>query len=195
MEVSFASTPTLQNDRVRLEPLSPDHAEDLVTVVSDGDLWRTWYTSIPRPENVSAEIDARLVRQQAGEMAPWAIIDRETDRAVGMTSYCNIDEANRRVEIGYTWMGRQTHGTTINPSAKLLLLSRAFNDLGCIAVQFLTHWHNRQSRAAIEKLGAKQDGVLRNHRVMPDGHIRDTVVFSIIEGEWPAVRRGLEARI
>ncbi|WP_110588651.1 GNAT family N-acetyltransferase [Microbacterium suaedae] len=191
----FASTPVLENDRVRLEPLAYSHAGDLADAVADGELWRTWYTSIPRPEHVRAEIDSRLARQRSGGLAPWAIVDPSTDRAVGVTTFCNLDEPNRRVEIGYTWMGRAAHGTGINPAAKMLLLSRAFEDLGCIAVQFCTHWHNRQSRAAIERLGAKQDGVLRNHRIMPDGTLRDTVVYSIIVNEWPTVRRGLEARI
>lgn len=193
--MSFASTPDLENARVRLEPLSHAHADDLAVAVADGELWRAWYTSAPRPEDVAAEIESRLARQGDGELAPWAIIDKATGRAVGMTTFCNLDGPNRRVEIGYTWMARSAHGTGINPAAKLLLLARAFDDLGCIAVQFCTHWHNRQSRAAIERLGAKQDGVLRNHRIMPDGTLRDTVVFSIIDAEWPTVRRGLEARI
>lgn len=192
--MSFASTPVLENDRVRLEPLSHDHAGALADAVADGELWRAWYTSIPRPEEIPNEIDSRLARHRAGDLAPWAIVSQDTHRAVGVTTFCNLDERNRRVEIGYTWMGRAAHGTGINPAAKLLLLTRAFEDLGCIVVQFCTHWHNRQSRAAIERLGAKQDGVLRNHRIMPDGTLRDTVVYSITDAEWPAVRRGLEAR-
>lgn len=112
-----------------------------------------------------------------------------------MTAFCHLEPEHRRLEIGYTWLGRRAQGTGINPAMKLLLLSRAFEELGCLAVEFRTHWHNRQSRAAIEKLGAKQDGVLRNHQVMPDGTLRDTVVFSILDSEWPAVKAGLEHRL
>ncbi len=144
---------------------------------------------------MSDEIERRLARQRADDMAPWAIVDPATDRAIGMTTFCDVDESNLRLEIGYTWLARAAHGTGVNPAVKLLLLSRAFDDLGCIRVQFCTHWHNRQSRAAIERLGAKQEGVLRSHRVMPDGHLRDTVVYSILDTEWPAVRRGLQARL
>lgn len=163
--------------------------------MSIGDLWKTWYASIPTPEGMAAEIDRRLGLQAEGRMAPWAVVSRASGRAVGMTTYMNIDAPNRRVEIGSTWLGRDAQRTGLNPAAKLLLLTRAFDDLGCIAVEFRTHWHNAQSRAAIARLGAKQDGVLRNHQVWRDGTLRDTVVFSIIDGEWPAVRQGLSARL
>ena len=191
--MSFAENPLLQNDLVRLEPLDRAHGDDLAQAA--GDLHRIWYTSVPAPDQVAAEIDRRLAMQAAGEMAPWAVVDARTGRAVGMTTFCNIDEANRRVEIGYTWIAASAQGTGINPAAKLLLLQRAFEQLDVIAVQFFTHWHNHQSRTAIARLGAKQDGVLRNHRIQPDGTIRDTVVFSILDSEWPAVRAGLEYRI
>ncbi|NHI17324.1 GNAT family N-acetyltransferase [Microbacterium excoecariae] len=193
--MSFEHTPLLENTRARLEPLAPEHAADLRQASADGDVWRLWFTSIPAPGDVSAEIDRRLARQRAGEMAPWAIVDTASGTAVGMTSFCSLDALNRRLEIGYTWLRPSAQGTGINPAAKLLLLERAFDELGCIAVQFCTHWHNHASRQAIARLGAKQDGVLRSHRIMPDGHVRDTVVFSILAGEWPAVRRGLEARV
>ncbi|WP_230379189.1 GNAT family N-acetyltransferase [Microbacterium sp. ZXX196] len=191
----FENAPLLENARARLEPLAPEHAADLRVASADGDVWRLWFTSIPAPDDVAAEIERRLARQRAGEMAPWAIVDPSSGTAVGMTSFCSLDEPNRRLEIGYTWLRPSAQGTGINPAAKLLLLERAFDELGCIAVQFCTHWHNHPSRQAIARLGAKQDGVLRSHRIMPDGHVRDTVVFSILAGEWPAVRRGLEARV
>lgn len=186
----------LQNDMVRLEPLGAPHARDLAVAVAFDELWRrTWFSRLPAPEQVPDEIENRLARQAAGEMAPWAIVDPRTDRAIGMTSICSVAPEDRRVEIGYTWMRSDSHGTGINPAAKLLLLTRAFEDLGCVRVELRTHWHNHRSRAAIERLGAKLDGVLRSHTRMPDGHWRDTVVYSILAAEWPQVRRGLEARL
>ena len=192
---AFAETPTLTRDGVRLEQLSPSHAPDLADAVADGELWRTWYTRIPAPDDVPAEIERRRQQQRAGVCAPWAVIDAPSGRAVGMTSYLHIDATHRRVEIGSTWLARSVQGTGINAAAKLLLLTRAFEELGCIAVELRTHWHNHRSRAAIARLGAKQDGVLRNHSVMPDGSLRDTVVFSILDTEWPAVRTGLQHRL
>ncbi|WP_324014471.1 GNAT family protein [Microbacterium sp. JZ37] len=193
--MDFAANPVLENDIVCLEPLSSTHHDDLAAAVAEGDLWRTWYTRIPSPDGVAAEIDRRLGEQAAGRMAPWAVVDVRTGRALGMTTYCNIDAPNRRVEIGYTWLARSAQGTGVNPAAKLLLLERAFDELDCVCVQFCTHWHNQQSRAAIARLGARQDGVLRAHAIFPDGHVRDTVVFSILPHEWAAVRLGLEARL
>ena len=193
--MAFADTPRLTHPRVILEPLSHAHASDLAIASGTDNLWETaWYTSIPAPDAVPAEIDRRLALQAAGKMAPWAIVDARSGAAVGVTTYTNIDEANRRLEIGSTWMGTAAHGTGINPAAKLLLLTRAFEDLNCIAVEFRTHASNQQSRAAIAKLGAKQDGILRKHQLWRDGSIRDTVVFSILDSEWPAVRAGLAAR-
>jgi len=190
-----ARTPVLENAWVRLEPLSHSHAGQLADAVSVGDLWTTWYTTIPTPEGLAADIDRRLALQADGRMAPWAVVSRASGRAVGMTTYMNIDAPNRRVEIGSTWLGREAQGTAVNPAAKLAMLTRAFEELDCIAVEFRTHWHNRQSRAAIAKLGAKQDGVLRNHQLWSNGTLRDTVVFSIIDSEWPAVRLALNARL
>ena len=191
--MSFSETPVMQNARVRLEPLGMSHAADLTEEI--GDLWRTWYLTLPTPEKVPAEIESRLAKQRAGTMAPWAIVDPRDGRAIGMTAYAELDEPNRRLQIGYTWLASRTQGTGVNPAAKRLLLARAFDDLDCIAVEFRTHFHNRQSRAAIERLGAKQDGILRSHRILPDGHVRDTVVYSILATEWPAVRTGLDARL
>ncbi|UIN29897.1 GNAT family N-acetyltransferase [Microbacterium binotii] len=191
----WSEAPLLENAHVRLEQLAPEHADDLAAAVAVDELWRTWYTRIPSPEGMRDEIESRLERQRAGLVAPWAIVSVRDGRAVGMTTYLNLDETNRRLEIGSTWMGRAAQGIGINPAAKLLLLERAFDQLGCGAVEFRTHWHNHQSRAAIARLGAKQDGVLRNHTVWSDGTMRDTVVFSIIDGEWPTVRAALTARL
>lgn len=193
--MDFADTPVLEHDDVRLEPLSPDHHDDLSSAASTEGLWRTWYTSIPSPQTMNEEIARRLALQQQGRMAPWAVVDPQGAGAVGMTTFMNLDAANRRLEIGSTWLGRAAQSTRINPAMKLLMLDRAFTQLECIAVEFRTHWHNHQSQAAISRLGAKQDGVLRNHQIMANGTLRDTVVFSILDTEWPAVREGLLHRL
>lgn len=191
----FADAPVLSNAHVELRPLSAEHHDELVEAVSVDELWRTWYTRIPSPEGMANEIDRRVTAMARGDIAAWTIFDQHSGRAVGMTTYLNLDAANRRLEIGSTWVSRSVQGGTVNPATKLLLLERAFDELDCIAVEFRTHWHNHQSRSAIAKLGAKQDGVLRNHTVFDNGTIRDTVVFSIIDGEWPTVRYGLEQRL
>jgi len=179
----------LENERVRLEPLRADHVDDLERA-REG-LEYAWYTSVP--VGVGDEIARRLAERDAGRMNPFAVVAGGV--AVGMTTLCTIDLESPRVEIGYTWLSPAVQRTAVNTSAKLLLLGHAFETCGVIAVQFCTHWHNRQSRAAIERLGAKQDGVLRNHRVGPGGTLRDTVVYSILPHEWPAVRLGLQARL
>jgi RimJ/RimL family protein N-acetyltransferase len=185
----------LAGDLVVLEPLRADHVGDLVTAASDGRLWELWYTSVPTPEGMAAEVAARLAAFDAGTMLPFTVRRADTRAVVGMTSYCNVDAAAPRLEIGYTGTARSAQRTGVNTESKLLLLAHAFETLGCIAVEFRTHWHNVQSRTAIARLGARQDGVLRNHRRLPDGSLRDTVVFSIIESEWPAVRTGLRHRL
>ncbi|MBS1904989.1 MAG: GNAT family N-acetyltransferase [Actinobacteria bacterium] len=191
--MDFLTPVTLENDFVRLEPLAPEHAEDLAAATAG--LEDRWYTSVPSAEDVPEEIVRRLARRADGFMNPFAVVRLDTGRAVGMTSYCAIDQPNRVVEIGYTWLSPEVHGTAVNPSAKRLLLEHAFETCDAIRVQFCTHFHNRQSRAAIERLGAKQDGILRNHRIGADGAFRDTVVYSILPHEWPAVRNGLDARL
>jgi N-acetyltransferase len=184
---------TLENAYVRLEPLSADHAAELAAATAG--LEHTWYTSVPTAAGVADDIALRLAWQGVGSMSAWAVGRLDTGRAVGMTTYCNIDQPNRRVEIGHTWLGIEAQRTAVNTAAKLLLLTHAFEECDAIAVEFRTHWHNRQSREAIARLGAKQDGVLRNHRLGPDGSLRDTVVFSILPHEWPAVRLGLRERL
>ena len=184
---------TLENTYVRLEPLAAEHEADLA-VAAEG-LEHAWYTSVPRPGGVPADIAQRLAWRDAGTMNPWAVRRLDTGRVVGTTTFCNIDQPNRHVEIGHTWLGLEAQRTAVNTAAKLLLLGHAFEACDAIAVEFRTHWHNRQSRAAIARLGAKQDGVLRNHRLGPDGTLRDTVVFSILPHEWPAVKLGLEERL
>lgn len=196
-----AITPiTLRGKYVTLEPLTLDHHDGLVAAASDGELWDLWYTSVPRPEGMRAEIERRLALQAAGSMVPFTtrLNDPETGepgRIVGMTTYMNIDATLPRMEIGSTWNAAGVQGSGSNPDSKKLLLQHAFETLGCVAVEFRTHWMNMQSREAIARLGAKQDGVLRAQTAMPDGSLRDTVVFSILAAEWPQVRNGLDLRI
>lgn len=191
--MEFATPVTLENASVRLEPLDASHRADLERAAVG--LEHAWYTSVPEPAGIADDIAWRRAQHDAGHMNPFAVRRLATGEVVGQTTYCNIDQPNRHVEIGYTWLGPAAHRTEVNTAAKLLLLAHAFDVCDAVVVEFRTHWHNRQSRAAIERLGAKQDGVLRNHRIGPDGILRDTVVFSIIAGEWPAVRRGLEERL
>jgi RimJ/RimL family protein N-acetyltransferase len=184
----------LTGEHVVLEPLQRGHADELVAAVTDGRLWELWYTSVPAPDEMATEIDRRLAEQAAGRMLPFTV-RRTGGAAVGMTTYMNIEADVPRLEIGSTWTAASAQRSAVNTESKLLLLGHAFETLGCLAVEFRTHWHNRQSRAAIERLGAKLDGVLRQHRRMPDGSLRDTVVYSITDREWPAVRSGLRARL
>ncbi|WP_091470535.1 GNAT family N-acetyltransferase [Paenarthrobacter nitroguajacolicus] len=186
---------TLTGKFVTLEPLSQEHHDGLADAARDGDLWKLWYTSVPRPEGMAAEIDRRLDLQAKGSMVPFATRSNATGKLIGMTTYMNIDAETPRLEIGSTWNAASAHGTGTNPDSKLLLLRHAFETLGCPAVEFRTHWMNQQSREAIARLGAKQDGVLRSHSRSKDGALRDTVVFSILDHEWPAVRNGLEFRL
>lgn len=182
---------TLAGLHVRLEPLSPGHRDEMVAAASDGELWKFWYTSVPEPDGMAQEIERRLGLLAAGSMVPFAVVDPATSRAVGMTTYMNIDAANRRVEIGSTWYARRVQRSPLNTEAKLLLLAHAFDEWGCIAVELRTHFMNQQSRRAIERLGAKLDGVLRSHQRAKDGTLRDTCVYSVIAPEWPTVRSHL----
>jgi len=183
---------TLKGQHVELIPLSLEHVEAQIAAVQDGELWKLWYTSAPTPENMRAEIERRLALHQSGSMLPFTVIDPHTDEAVGMTTFMNIDSISRRIEIGSTWYAQRVQRTGLNTEAKLLLLGHAFDTLGCIAVEFRTHFMNQQSRRAIERLGAKLDGILRSHQVSPNGTLRDTCVYSIIASEWPTVRAHLQ---
>ena len=181
---------TLVGPHARLEPLSPAHVSGLTEAVKDGDLWKLWYTAIPSADGMGKEIDRRLGLQKSGAMLPWTVFDAD-GKIAGMTTYMNVDAPNRRVEIGSTWYARRVQRSALNTQCKLLLLTYAFEKLDCIAVEFRTHFFNHQSRRGIERLGAKQDGILRNHQIAPNGTLRDTVVFSVIAGEWPAVKAHL----
>ncbi len=193
--MSFTTPVVLDGRIASLVPLDPSHRLDLEEAVRDGELWQLWYTSVPRPENVSAEITRRLALQATGSMLPFAVIERSTQQAVGMTTFMNIDAANRRVEIGSTWYRRRVQRTGLNTECKLMLLTHAFERLNCIAVEFRTHFLNRQSRAGIERLGARLDGVLRQHQITASGTIRDTCVYSILDREWPTVKAHLQHQL
>jgi RimJ/RimL family protein N-acetyltransferase len=180
----------LNGDHAKLEPLKREHRDALIAAVKDGELWRLWYTSVPSPERMDAEIERRLGLQAQGLMLPFTVRNARGE-IVGMTTFMNVDATHKRVEIGSTWYARSVQRTPLNTECKLMMLRHAFENLDCIAVEFRTHFFNHASRRAIERLGAKQDGILRSHQVASNGSLRDTVVFSIIASEWPAVRAHL----
>ena len=186
---------TLTGSTATLVPLSIAHHDDLVAATRDGELWKLWYTFVPSPETMKDEIARRLGLQEKGSMLPFAVIENATGKAVGMTTYMNIDAANRRVEIGSTWYAKRVQRTRLNTECKVMLLTHAFETLKCIAVEFRTSFFNHQSRCAIERLGAKLDGILRNHMIVPEGARRDTCVYSVIENEWPSVRTHLKFQL
>jgi RimJ/RimL family protein N-acetyltransferase len=192
---AFTESITLTGRHAVLEPLAYEHQAALTEAVRDGELWKLWYTAVPSPEGMRAEIERRLGLQQAGSMLPFAVRSLSSAMIVGMTTYMNVDANNRHVEIGSTWYARSAQRTRLNTECKLMLLTHAFETLACIAVEFRTGFFNHASRRAIERLGAKQDGILRSHQRYADGSLRDTVVFSIVAHEWPAVKRHLEFKL
>lgn len=192
MTSRFIEPVTLRGTHVTLEPLAREHLDAIRTAAADGELWRLWYTSVPSPGTTQGWLDAALdMRERDGAM-PFAVRDNASGEIVGSTRYFHVDAVNRRLEIGHTWYAKRMQRTAVNTECKLLLLTHAFETLGCIAVEFRTHWFNQASRAAILRLGARQDGVLRNHQLLADGSRRDTVVFSIVDGEWLAAKRHLQ---
>ena len=182
---------TLAGPHARLEPLSAAHRDALCEATRDGELWKLWYTAVPSPEGMAAEIARRLGLQAAGSMLPFTSFNAD-GRVVGMTTFMNIDATHRRVEIGSTWTAAGTQRSAFNTQCKRLLLGHAFEALDCIAVEFRTHRLNTQSRRAIERLGAQLDGILRAHQRGPDGSLRDSAVYSITATEWPAIRSHLD---
>ena len=191
----FVEPITLTGTHASIEPLGREHEEALRRAAADGELWRLWYTSVAPPEKMGEYIATALDMRERLDAMPFVIREKSSGEIVGCTRYFNVDAANRRLEIGHTWYSKRVQRGPINTECKLMLLSHAFEKLQCIAVEFRTHWFNHASRAAIERLGAKQDGVLRSHQVSADGSKRDTVVFSIIDGEWPAVKRHLRYQL
>lgn len=185
----------LKSENLKLEPLDLTHVAGLTNAVKDGELWNLWYTSAPEPQKVRSYIDKAIKEFEDDKSLPFAIIDLNKNQIVGTTRFMNADRINRRIEIGTTWYAKSSQRTGTNTQCKYLLLKYAFETLKCIAVEFRTHWHNTQSRLAITKLGAKQDGILRNHKFDKTGNLRDTVVFSIIDSEWNTVKQSLEFKI
>jgi RimJ/RimL family protein N-acetyltransferase len=184
----------LAGSHATLVPLAREHADGLVDAVRDGELWKLWYTAIPRPEGMAQEVERRLALQAAGSMLAFTVLDA-AGKVCGMTTYMNIDATNQRVEIGSTWYARRVQRTRLNTECKLMLLTHAFDALSCIAVEFRTHYFNQQSRRGIERLGAKLDGVLRSHARMVNGTLRDTCVYSITAAEWPTVKTHLRFQL
>ena len=185
----------LEGQQVRLEPLSQAHEESLIAAAVDGELWNSTVTIVPSRGTMAAYIASALDAQVQGRELPFVIIRKSSGQVVGSTRFYRIERDHRRVEIGYTWLAASAQRTGVNTEAKLLLLTHAFERLRCVRVEFVTDVLNQQSRTAILRLGAKQEGVLRNHMVMPNGRLRDSVCFSIIEAEWPEVKAGLEAKL
>ena len=193
--MAFVESLTLRGKHAALEPLERAHEPGLRSAAADGELWRLWYTSVPAPGETAAWIESALdMRDRLGAL-PFVVRAAATGEIVGSTRYFNVEPAHRRLEIGHTWYAKRVQRTALNTETKLLLLTHAFETLACIAVEFRTSFLNFQSREAIARLGAKQDGILRHHQVLPDGTLRDTVVFSIVAPEWPAVKKNLLWRL
>jgi len=185
----------LESENIKLVSLTIEHADALVNAAKDGELWKLWFTFVPNAEIIDDYITTALEQKAKGLSLPFVVIDKASGEVIGSTRFCNADLLNQRVEIGYTWYSKSYQKTSCNTECKLLLLTHAFESLEAIAVEFRTNWHNQASRAAITRLGAKQDGVLRNHQKMPNGGYRDTVVFSIINTEWPSVKENLKFKL
>ncbi len=192
--MAFLRPVTLQGRHAALVPLAAAHRAGLQDATRDGELWKLWYTAVPSPEAMAAEIERRLALQAQGSMLPFTVLDAD-GRVAGMTTYMNVDSANRRVEIGSTWYARRVQRSPLNTECKRMLLGHAFDTLNCIAVEFRTHRLNTQSRRAIERLGAQLDGMLRSHQLGSNGALRDTAVYSIIAAEWPTVRAHLQFQL
>jgi RimJ/RimL family protein N-acetyltransferase len=190
----FLSPVTLKGRHATLVPLAMNQIEGLKKATSDGDLSTLWYTAVPTPEGMAAEIERRLSLLAKDSMLPFTVLDAQ-GQVAGMTTYMNVDGANRRVEIGSTWYAKRVQRTPLNTECKLMLLGHAFDALNCIAVEFRTHRFNTQSRRAIERLGAQLDGILRSHQISPNGTLRDTAVYSITAAEWPTVRAHLQFQL
>ncbi|PAJ81363.1 GNAT family N-acetyltransferase [Burkholderia ubonensis] len=187
--------PTLTGEHVELQPLHASHAQALLAAAADGQLWNLRVTVVPGPDTIDAYLATALQGRAAGTVMPFAIVERATGRVVGSTRFWKIDRKNRKLEIGHTWLGESVQRSRVNTDAKWLLLTYAFETLRCVRVQFTTDELNEKSRAAILRLGAKQEGIVRHERIMPDGRKRNSVRFSIIDDEWPDVKARLRERL
>lgn len=173
-------------------PLEKAHRDDLLKAAADGNQWELWFTSVPSEQTIDTYLATAFQELADSRSLPFAVFSKVENRIIGTTRYCNIEAEHRRLEIGYTWYAKSFQRTGVNTECKYLLLRHAFDNLDTIAVEFRTNWFNYRSRNAILRLGAKQDGVLRNHRIDKDGILRDTVVFSIIQSEWKTIKKSLE---
>jgi RimJ/RimL family protein N-acetyltransferase len=192
MKLDYPPSPiTLTGSHVQLLPMNVSHLAGLQEAVKDGELWKLWYTFVPKPESMETWIIKALQEQDQGISTPFTVALKVGNRIIGSTRYMNIEPDIPRLEIGTTWYAASVQRSPVNTECKLLLLQHAFENLNCLAVEFRTHRFNEPSRRAISRLGAQQDGILRNHRISSDGTIRDTVVYSIIQNEWPSVKSNL----
>ncbi|MCX7185467.1 MAG: GNAT family protein [Nitrosospira sp.] len=191
--MSWLENIELSGALITLEPLDMAHVEPLQAAVRDGEFWKLWYARVPAPEQMAGYVTTAIAEAKKGNIA-FAVRLKETSKIVGTTRFYNVDESNRRPMLGYTWYAQSVCRTGVNSETKLLLLQYVFEQKDAIAVEFRTHFFNQASRTSIERLGAKQDGILRSHQIMPDGSIRDTVVYSILRHEWPAVKDNLLSR-
>lgn len=187
--------PVLSGSSIFLEPLQTRHASALLAAAADGELWNLTLTVVPDADSMARYIDHAIAGREAGTVMPFAIVRRDDNRVVGSTRFWKIDRINRKLEIGHTWLAESVQRSGANTEAKYLLLCHAFDVMHCVRVQFTTDELNQKSRAAILRIGAKQEGIVRHERIMPDGRKRNSVRFSIIDGEWPEVRAGLEQKM
>ncbi|MDG1272107.1 MAG: GNAT family protein [Flavobacteriaceae bacterium] len=185
----------LEGDTIALLPLDASRQDALLTAAKDGILWELWYTSVPSSATINNYLDKALAEKENGQAYPFVVFHKKTKQIIGSTRYYNLQPEHRRLEIGYTWYAKSYQRTRVNTECKYLLLQYAFEIKHCIAVQFMTDWHNIASRNAIARLGAHQDGLLRNHRLNSDGSYRDSVVFSITENEWSGVKKNLTQKL
>ena len=195
MDAPWTTTPVLEGQHVRLRPLERTDGPAIVAAADDGRLWDLFYTSIPSAETIEAYLDAAEADRAVGRALPFVVVERASERVVGATRYMRMHKPDRRLEIGGTFYAQSVQRTAVNTECKLLLLRHAFEEMGCQCVQFRTDHFNQRSQRAIERLGAKRDGVLRGHRIMADGRVRDTMVYSILTHEWGGVRQNLESRL
>lgn len=193
--MSWLNEVTLEHNTVKLVPMSEEHTDALIAAAEDGELWQLWFTGVPNKTTIEGYVARALADKAAGIGLPFIVWHKPSGKIIGSTRYCNVVNKYQRLEIGFTWYAKSFQKTAVNTECKLLLLQHAFENRGAIAVEFRTHWHNKNSQAAITKLGAKQDGILRNHTVEDDGTLRDTVVYSIINSEWPSVKKSLNFRL